>query len=224
MLYFTKENQTLYPSNFTYNSALIIEELKKIVINNGGRVKERRPGYIVNRTLTEAIRETSAKIEKVEAAAERADDAELREKRTRYAGELRDKLNKYKSINNAPVLITSGTNIRFILDNYIYYYQFDENPFFDFYFTKSPIRDGEYSKDIPLESDKKEWMLDCHLFCTCTDEERREAANLIYNMLVSAPVGLPLLNRKRVRVPNIYDGGYHYEYKTERGRVAKIDF
>ena len=213
-MFFTQDGQTLYLGNFEYNSALIINELKDIVLNNGGRVKENRHGYIVNRTLREVVCETTDKIEQLEAVS--TDKA--------YLNILRDKLASYKKINNEPILLTTSTYINFVYEGYHYYYEISHNPFFEFHYIKTPIVNGKYSCDRYMDNDPKEWFLDCYLKCDCTEVERKEAANLIFNMLVNAQPSEHYRESKRVRVANLYDGGYHYENVQEPERFSTIDF
>lgn len=54
-MYFTKPNQTLYPSAWVYNCCKILTELAAIIENNGGHVKYNSysNGFIVNRTRLE---------------------------------------------------------------------------------------------------------------------------------------------------------------------------
>ena len=225
-MFFTKDYQTLHLKSFEYNAALILREVKEIVITNGGRVKNGyHPGYIVNGTLDDAIRETSEKIAQIEAAAERTEDDERRRKQTQCINELRKKLTKYQSVNNESVLIeTPGTYIEFVLNSFYYCYQMDENPFFEFYFIKAPIINGAYSQNYICDEDKKEWLFDCFFKCDCTNAERKKAANFIFDMLINSDTSKYCRKSKRVRVSNLYDGGYHYENKLLPERLVKIDF
>jgi hypothetical protein len=123
-----------------------------------------------------------------------------------------------------PITVTHTTYISFILDETYYYYQVNSNPFFDFYWTKTPVRNGKYSKDAGLETDKKEWLYDCFFSSDCRQSDIVEAANLIFNMLCNAPISKIIRDSYKRRVPNIYNNGYHMEtiYKSER--MEKVDF
>jgi hypothetical protein len=72
--------------------------------------------------------------------------------------------------------------------------------------------------------DKKEWLFDCFFSWNCSDADIKEAANLIFNMLCTAPFSEIMRDQRRERVPNMYDGGYHYETICAPERVAEIDF
>ena len=58
----------------------------------------------------------------------------------------------------------------------------------------------------------------------CSKSDIVEAANLIFNMLVNADKSPIVRDFKKQRVPNIYDGGYHYEIIYAPERLEKIDF
>jgi hypothetical protein len=45
-----------------------------------------------------------------------------------------------------PITVTHTTYISFILDETYYYYQVDGNPFFEFYYNKTPIKNGKRSR------------------------------------------------------------------------------
>lgn len=220
-----KDNERLYLDNWNYNAALIMSELAVIVENHGGIVKPEKTAIISNRTIDEVI----SKYEKDVNAWNELDkertipisDACKKARKARI-----DKLEKVKSIDNTPIKVTHTTYIRFMLDNTMYYYQVDDNPFFDFYYTKTPIINGEYSENAICENDKKEWLFDCFLSWNVSKSDIREAANIIFNMLVSANNSKIWRDSRRVRVSNTYNNGYHYEtvYNKERKKNIKDIF
>ena len=113
-----------------------------------------------------------------------------------------------------PITVTHTTYISFILDNSVYYYQVDDNPFFPFYHSKKPLRDGEYSLDACCDDDKKEWLFDCLLRSDCPDSDITTAANTIFNQLKNSPYSHIWHNYKR--------GTGREHVKSDR--IAKIDF
>lgn len=125
---------------------------------------------------------------------------------------------------NKPITVTHTTYISFILDETYYYYQVDSNPFFDFYYSKTPIKNGKRSRNAGLEADKKEWLYDCFLMSNCGQPDIIEAANLIFNMLCNAPVSEIIREGHKQRVPNTYNNGYHIETVYKPERVEKIEF
>ena len=184
MFMFTKENQTLYLATWEYNSVLIIKELKRIILNHGGKVKpgySHQEGFIVARNIE----------------------------------------------GSQPVKVDNSNYITFVLDNYHYYLQLDDNPFFDFHFWKTPVVNNKASKDAVAENLDKSWLWDCFLYSDerrAANDDRKEAANLIFNALISAPECKKRIDSHRVRVPNSYNNGYHYETIKDKERFETIDF
>lgn len=172
-----------YLNNWNYNAALILNELETIVKNNGGCLCSQyniapKNYTIVNRTLNEKIKECESKV----ASLRRLSKPEILRK---YETELEE----LTRINNEPITTHYGDYlyISFALNNTYYYLQFDSNPFFEFYFTKSRIdEDGQININSYGSELKKDWLYDCFFSFKCSNEDRREAANLIYNMLLQA--------------------------------------
>lgn len=123
-----------------------------------------------------------------------------------------------------PITVTHTSYISFILDETYYYYQVDSNPFFEFYYNKTPIKNGKRSRDAGLEADKKEWLYDCFFKSNCGQPDIVEAANLIFNMLCNAPISQIIRDRTQQRVPNTYNDGYHMETVYKPERIEKVDF
>lgn len=216
----TQENQRLYPATWEYNAARIITELAKIVEDHGGRVKYGRAALISNRSISGAIFEKEQRAEKLkELNAENKKDI-----RTAAIRALETELNELKQINNEPRRVTHTSYIQFIFENNYYYFSVDSNPFFPFHYTKTPVKNGEYSRDACGEEDKKEWFYDCFLSWGCSESDIKEGANLIFNMLCNAPFSEIMRDAQRQRVPNTYNKGYHYETVYAPERRAKIDF
>ena len=222
-----KPENKLYLSNWDYNAALIIEELAAIVENNGGTVKPGTVTIIENRALNENMRNAAARLDQLERV--EAENPGTNEKRTDAMKRLRSDIEKWQRIDNSPRTVHhctwSSAYISFKLGGMYYYYQTDNNPFFDFYYQKTPIDvNGTVSRCACLESDPKEWLWDCFLRADATDADRREAANLIYNMLVKAAPSVIRRDSRRVRVRNQYDGRYHYETIYEKERREAVNF
>jgi len=217
----------LYLSNWDYNAALIIEELAEIVKNNGGTVKPGTETIIENRALNENLRKAADRMTQLESI--EAEAPGTNEHRTDAIKRLRADIEKWERIDNTPRTVHhctwSSAYISFKLGGMYYYYQTDSNPFFDFYYQKTPIDvNGTVSRCACLESDKKEWLYDCFFRAEATDADRREAANLIYNMLVKAAPSVIRRDSHRVRVRNQYDGRYHYETVYEKERREAVNF
>lgn len=123
-------------------------------------------------------------------------------------------IEKYGAEANDPIICTHKSYIKFVYNNDYYYYQIEDNPFFDFYFSKYPISDGKYDANRYGIQDKKEWQFDCFFKCGCSDADITGAANFIFNMLVKSNYGALITERKRV--PNYYNNKYHYENIHEK--------
>lgn len=123
-----------------------------------------------------------------------------------------------------PITVTHTSYISFILDDTYYYYQVNDNPFFDFYYQKTPIKNGKRSRDAVAEADKKEWLFDCFFGSNCAQQDIEEAANLIFNMLCNAPISKIIRDKHKQRVANIYNDGWHFETVYSPERLEKVDF
>lgn len=215
-----KENERLYLNNWVYNACRITTALANVVENNNGVVKPHKKAIVSNRTLSEAIRDIESKLEKIETK----QLENYTEVRANYIEAQKRKLEEYNAINNDPITITHTTWISFVFEDTYYMYSMDDNPFFDFYYIKTPIKNGQYSRDAASEKDSKQWLYDCFFSFGVSDADITEAANLIFNMLVSAKNSVIIRDKKRVRVPNYYNNGYHYETIYEKERFEKIDW
>ena len=201
-----------YLNNWEYNACRIMTALQTIVENNGGSVKPVKKPIIENRSISAAIRECKEVIERIQL------NNSLNEKQLAYIAKKEKELIELESINNDPIQVTQTTYITFVLDGFYYSYSVDDNPFFPFYWCKTPINNGKYSLDAAHNECKKEWLYDCFFSFRASNADVKEAANLIFNMLVSAKKSPIVRDGKKQRVPNTYDGGYHYEtvYQPER--------
>lgn len=224
-MFFYKSTDTLYLNSWNFNAALIIEELRRIVESEGGRVEPTTPGYIVNRSINESIEDKKTFLERVDNNISKASSDELEEKLAKLKAATQTKIDRLEAIDNSPVQLTGAPSyIIFALNGVYYSYYFDDNPFFEFHFSKKPIVSGKISLDIPVACDKKEWLHDCFFYPGCSEADIKEAANIIFNTLISAKIERPVIDRHKKRVPNYYDGGYHYEYIYEKERFQTVNF
>lgn len=216
----TQENQRLYPATWEYNAARITTELAQIVENNGGRVQYGKSAIISNRSITHAIFEKENRIEQLK----RINAEKFKETRQTGIKTLENEIEQLKQIKNDPVPVTHTGYITFIFENNYYYFQTDSNPFFPFYYIKTPVKNNKYSKDACCMEDKKEWLFDCFFSWDCSDADIKEAAHLIFNMLCQAPFSTTRRDETRRRVSNTYNNGFHYETVYAPERIAEIDF
>lgn len=93
--------------------------------------------------------------------------------------------------------------IVFMIDGFVYYVQFDNNPFFEHYYIKQACRhddaNGAYITDYGAYSNElnREFLYDCLFSFDCTNDEIKEIANLFFNQIISAPASQT--ETKRVR-------------------------
>lgn len=221
-MFTTRDGERLYLSNWQYNATLILAELRKIIANNGGNVKPVHTAIITNRTLEEAKKEAQERynhLVEIEKQFPNGND-----KRKEAIKEYKDRYERYSSVKNDPIEIACASWATFTLDNNYYSLSLDDNPFFPFHLIKTRIKEGKYSQDASAEEFSKNWLYDCFFRCDASEADRKEAANLIFNELIKAKCSPIIRSKKRIRVPNTYDTGYHYEIIYEKERIAAITF
>lgn len=219
-MFITQDDQRLYLGTWEYNAARILTELAKTVIIRGGRVKPLKNAIVSNRSITDAKQEYTEKIEQLT----ELEKANHNKKRAATIKTYSENLEALEKVNNEPIKITHTSYINFIYDGFYYYYQMDDNPFFEFYYYKTPVQNGRYSCDTYLTEEKKEWLRNCFFSYDCGYADMVEAANFIFNMLVQAKPSQIHRESKKQRVANIYNDGYHYETVYAPERFAKINF
>ena len=228
MSFFTQDNQTLYFDSWCYNAALILEELAKIIQNNGGIVKAaNHTGYIVNRSLLSVAKKARLDAERVKKAMIENGLADT-EKRREYIANRERAAEELENAENEPVKVSYLSYISFVLDGVYYYFQIDDNPFFDHYFVKTPVIDGcKASKDACIENVTREWLFDSFIkVCAPAEiaDDRKEAANIIFNYLVAAKNSVIRVDSRRFRVHNTYNSGYHYETVKNKERFETLEW
>lgn len=216
----SKENERLYPDSWGYNGARIMSKLAELVVENGGRVKPCKKAVISNRSIDIMKNECSLRLEKLKSLEEQKHKIILVSSIEKKEAELKE----LEQIENDPIIVTHTSYISFVLENTYYYFQLDDNPFFEFLLVKTPIKNGKYSKDAALEETKKDWLEDDFLKIGCSEKAIEDAAKSIFDMLVSSKNSSIILDKKRVRVQNLYNSGYHYETIYEKERFASVEF
>lgn len=215
-----KENERLYPDSWEYNGARIMSKLAEIVVENGGRVKPCKKAIISNRSIEEMKKKISEKIELYKSLEEKAH----KDLRAAAIEKKEKELKELECVKNDPIVVTHTSYISFIYDNTYYYYQMDYHPFFEFLLVKTPVKDNKYSRDAALEETDKTWLEDQLLKIGCSEKDINDAAKKIFNMLVASKNSSIILDKKRVRVQNLYNRGYHYETIYEKERFASVEF
>lgn len=220
-----KDGERLYPASWEFNACRITTELARIITDNGGIVAPQKSAIISNRTADAAISEYAERISEYAAHLEKTNDAERRARLESAIREYRKKLEAAQARENGPFTTTHNGYITFALDGMYYSLSTDSNPFFDFHFWKTPIRDGKRSRDACGECfDKSDWLTDDMITRSASSADIREAANIIFNRLLQAPQSEIRRDSTRRRVANTYNNGYHYETVYAPEHVEKLDW
>lgn len=217
------EIKKLYYNSCNFNQVRIIKELYKIIKENGGYIvsdweKKKEKILYINRSVNDVLIENKKWLEVP--------------KKDHYKTLTEDQKKKIKSkidlYNTAKKMEETGINkaesffdtyIQFYYKDYIYYYQFEKNPFFDYYFSKIPAESDlkQYYNYYMEKIDEKykENKINANIWnLELKDKEAKKIALNIFNYLISARSNEIVTNKKRVY--NLYDGGYHYEYIKEK--------
>lgn len=216
----TKDNQRLYATSWQYNSARILTRLAQLITAQGGKVKPLHPAILSDRNLEDDIQDIEARIRTLtERENESHSDAQTLALQTCLS-----RLDRLRAIPNTPITVTHTSYISFAMNGLYYSYQLDSNPFFPFYYLKTPIENGTYSGDACLEDDPKSWFTDPLVGFGCPQSEIETAAQAILALLLAAPLSAIRHDTQRTRIPNTYDSGYHFENIPVKERRLKIDF
>ena len=197
-----------------------MSKLAELVVENGGRVKPLKKAVISNRTIDTIKTECSLRLEKLKGLEEKNHKEILVSAIEKKEKELKE----LEQIKNDPITVTNTSYISFVLENTYYYFQLDDNPFFEFLLVKTPVKNGKYSQDAAAEETEKSWLEDQFLKIGCSDKDINDAAKKIFDMLVASKNSSIILDKKRVRVQNLYNSGYHYETIYAKERFASVNF
>lgn len=217
----TKDNQRLYATSWQLNAARILTRLAQLVTAQGGKVKPLHPAVLSDRNLEDDIQDIEARIRTLtEKENESHSNAQTLALQTCLSH-----LDRLRAIPNTPITVTHTSYISFAMNDLYYSYQLDSNPFFPFYYMKTPIENGTYSGDACLEDDPKSWLQDdSFIRFGCPQSEIETAAQAILALFLAAPLSTLRHDTQRTRIPNTYDSGYHFENVPVKERRLKIDF
>ena len=215
-----KDNERHYATSWQFNSARILTRLAQLVTAQGGKVKPLHPAILSDHNLEDEILDIEARIRTLtERENESHSDAQTLALQTCLS-----RLDRLRTIPNTPITVTHTSYISFIMNGLYYSYQLDSNPFFPFYYLKTPIENGTYSADACLEDDPKSWFTDPLVGFGCSDSEIETAAQAILALLLAVPLSTLRHDTQRIRVPNTYDSGSHFENVPVKECCFKIDF
>lgn len=190
-------NNKRYLKSYEYNTYIILNELRKEIYKKGGvivsdwQTKENKL-IIYNRTLQNHIKELKESINTIEKNLNNNNyDNDRIKQLTDYKKIKENSLMELEKIKNKRIVYNTNY-LQFKLDNYIYYIQFDSNPFFEHYIHKQPIdeiKDDKYivkynyyidnfSLDILNEFDLYDYNL--------SNKDIKKIVNILYNYIVNS--------------------------------------
>ena len=221
-----KDGERLYLNSWEYNMARVLSELAKMVQDRGGRCKRLPYAMVTNRTSYNKAVELKSKVELYEQNINKYSNAELIEKLKTALEKTRAEYEQAKAAadNEKPVKVEYTSYIDFVLNDTRYYFQIDNNPFFPVLASKTPVKNGKYSRDAVLGECNTEWAIDELILRSATDTTVKTTAARILEYLTGEKNSPIYRDGKKQRVSNIYDGGYHYEMIYRPERVATLDY
>ena len=221
-----KDGERLYLNSWEYNMARVLSELAKMVQDRGGRCKPLHYALVTNRTNYNKAIELKSRIERFEQNINKYSNAELIEKLKTAIEKTRAEYEQAKAAadNEKPVKVEYTSYIDFVLNDKRYYFQIDNNPFFPVLASKTPVKNGKYSRDAVLGECNTEWAVDELILRSATDTTVKTTAARILEHLTGEKNSPIYRDGKKQRVSNVYDGGYHYEMIYRPERVATLDY
>ncbi len=216
-----KDGEKLSLKSWEFNIARTLTKLAEIIKQDGGRVKPQKYAVIKDRSISSEIIDTEYKIEHLK---EIEKTGEPNEKRREYIKALTANIEKLKALPVGEIVVTHTSYISFILENIYYSISINENPLFPHHIYKTPVINGYRSQDGYLEEINIGAVVDALWRRGVPDDEITQAAAILYNICKKANCTRIERDKERKRVPNIYDGGWHYETVYKPERREKLDF
>ena len=171
--------ERLYFSTYPFNCHLVMEELRKIVEEYGGRVRPQNIKLISNTNFPDM----------------------------------------------EPIEVRCGTYIRFVLDDYVYFFQCDSNIFYNAIYSKSKVLNDRYGKVNCHEVPDRAWKFDPLFDRNAAVSDLHDIAIYILNYLCKArETSSSYIEMKTIRVPNTYNDGFHEEKIPCGKQYEKIDW
>lgn len=210
-----KENnlhpEKLYFSLNTYNRARIIEQIKKIIVADGGKILISKYAKLI----------------------------EVHLQTFNATKEQRARLEMLPPLLVCGLGCFGSLSLAYIKNGFCYYISYDENPFFPIVFNKIKVdENGNYygkrylysNEPINEKSYKKDGVFALSLgyddiFGICSDEQIKDLAEYHYNQIKNVIENgrESETDTEKKRVPNYYNNGYHYETIFDRSRHNIFD-
>lgn len=108
--------------------------------------------------------------------------------------------------NEMPIKVKHTSYLRFSFEGMVYYFQIDDNIFTPAFYTKTPVKNGNYfSQDAYLEEMDDFWKTDDLLKTSFTEEKVKQTAQIIFENLIKAPVCKIAIEYEKKCVQNIFN-------------------
>lgn len=201
-------NNKRYLKSYEYNTFIILNELRKKIYKKGGfivsdwQIKENKL-IIYNRTLQNQITELKETIKTIENNLNNNNYDDDRIKQLKEYKEIKEKsLIELEKINDKKVVYNTGY-LQFKLDNYIYYIQFDSNPYFNHYIHKQPIdeiKDNKYivKYNYYIDSFNLDMFNEFDLYnYNLSKTDIKKIVDILYNYIVNSNVSEVVQSRQK---------------------------
>lgn len=219
-----KNTKTLYLKSFEYNTYLILNELKNKIYENGGFLvsnwQDKQDKIIIyNRTLIKNIEDLKEALQRIENNLKNTIEEERKEKLLKYKEEKEKELKEIENIKHKKIVYNTGY-LQFKLNNYIYYIQFNENPFLKHYIHKQPIDQIKENKYILLYNRyidifTSDIFNNFDLFSYKLSKKNiKEIVTILYNFMIDHKESEIVYNKNKKYCYNC--NGYYYENEKEK--------
>lgn len=203
-----KMSNKLYLKSFQYNTYIILDELRKKIYNKGGFLVSKWNTTqdkltIYNRTLQSNIKELKESIQTIESNLKNNVYNDDRKRQLMEYKQKKEKaLKELESIHDERI-VHNTSYLQFKLDDYVYYIEFNDNPFFSHHMIKqriNEIKDNRYivKYNHYIDTFNLDIFNDIDLFnYNLTDDELKESVDILFNMLIDANESEIVINRQR---------------------------
>lgn len=118
-----------------------------------------------------------------------------------------------------------GVSFKFVLNNFLYDFSQESNPFFPAYIRKIKVdENGSYTGDYCSDTIEGTIPGFENIFClNLTDDDIKAAAGDLFNYIIeNAKNSAEYIEKQKRRVSNTYNSGYHYETITKRNNKKTV--
>lgn len=219
-MYVSQNNQKLYLNHWEFNACRLMSMLATVIEAAGGVVDYRyqKTALVCDRTVYDNAREKMDMIDHFKQVLD--NHPEMKDQIQPKLEVLEKEAEELAGTPEVFVPCEFQTHLKFMINDTLYYYQVDDNPFMEFYYQKTPIVNGRYSKDACLMEASKLWYDDSFLKGGVSDADIKKAAETLAGALFNAPESEIIRSKKTISVPNTHNNGHHKEVVFEPERFS----